>query len=143
MKTFIAKDPGQNREWVLVDADGKPLGRLAVGIANILRGRTKPTFTPHVDTGDFVVVINAQKVRLTGRKEEQKTYRRYSGYRGGLKEVKASVVRERHPERMIQSAVKGMLPRNKLSKQMFRRLKVYAGDEHPHAAQQPQAVNVV
>ena len=143
MKTTLPQDPGTDRNWVLVDADGKALGRLAVQIANILRGKTKPTFSPQVDTGDFVVVINAEKVSLTGRKEEQKIYKRYSGFRGGLKEVKASAVRERHPDRMILQAVKGMLPKNTLSRKMFSRLKVYAGSEHPHAAQNPSTINVL
>ena len=143
MKTFVAKDPGADRAWFLVDAEDKPLGRVAVKVANALRGRNKPTFTPHVDTGDFVVVINAEKVKLTGRKEEQKVYQRYSGYRGGLKETKASVVRERHPDRLIKLAVKGMLPKNNLSRKIFRRLKVYAGAQHPHEAQNPQAMQTV
>ena len=143
MKTFVAKDPGTARGWVLVDAENKPLGRLAVRIADILRGKTKATFTPHVDTGDFVVVVNAEKVKLSGKKDEQKIYRRYSGYRGGLKEIKASVVRERHPDRLIRLAVRGMLPKNNLSRKLFRRLKVYPGDQHPHAAQNPQKVDLL
>jgi len=143
MKTFVAKDPGAARDWVLVDAEDKPLGRLAVRIANILRGKTKATFTPHVDTGDFVVVVNAEKVKLSGKKDEQKIYRRYSGYRGGLKEIKASVVRERHPDRLIRLAVRGMLPKNNLSRKLFRRLKVYRGDQHPHVAQNPRKVNLL
>jgi large subunit ribosomal protein L13 len=143
VKTFVPKDPGEDREWVLVDAAGKPLGRLATKIADILRGKHKAEFTPHVDTGEFVVVINAEKVLLTGRKEEQKVYQRYSGHRGGRKEIKASVVRERHPERLLQLAVKGMLPKNKLSRAMFRRLKVYAGEAHPHEAQRPEAVELL
>ena len=140
MKTTLPKDPGQDRDWYLVDASGEPLGRLAVKIADVLRGKNKPTFTPHVDTGAFVVVVNAEKVALTGRKEEQKIYQRYSGYRSGLKEFKASVVRERHPDRMILQAVRGMLPKNKLSRGTFGRLKVYAGGEHPHEAQKPQVM---
>lgn len=119
------------------------MGRLAVKIANILRGKNKVTFTPHVDTGDFVVVINAEKVKLTGRKDEQKIYQRYSGYRGGLKEIKASVVRERHPDRLIKLAVKGMLPKNNLGRKVFGRLKVYAGGGHPHTAQNPQKVGLL
>ena len=142
MRSYIAKDPGDDRPWHLVDADGTPLGRLAVEIANILRGKHRPTFTPHVDTGDFVVVINAEKVKLTGRKEEQKIYQRYSGHRGGLKEIQASEMRERHPDRLVKLAVKGMLPKNNLSRKMISRLKVYAGTEHPHAAQQPAAVEL-
>jgi large subunit ribosomal protein L13 len=142
MKTTLAQNPGNGRAWRVVDANGQVLGRLAVRIADALRGRDRPTYTPHVDTGDFVVVINAAKVRLTGRKEEQKLYRRYSGYRGGLKETKASEVRKRHPERLIKSAVRGMMPRNALNRAAFGRLKVYAGAEHPHAAQQPRELTI-
>ncbi len=137
MKSTLPKDPGSDREWILVDAANKPLGRLAVEIANILRGKNKPTFSPQVDTGEFVIVVNAEKVKLTGRKEEQKIYKRYSGWRGGLKQVVAKEVRAKHPERMITQAVKGMLPKNNLSRKTLGRLKVYAGAEHPHAAQQP------
>lgn len=126
----------------MVDATDKSLGRLAVAVAVILRGKDKPTFSPQVDTGDFVVVVNAGKVKLTGRKEEQKLYSRYSGFRGGLKQVPASVVRERHPERMILNAVRGMLPKNRLARSMFKRLKVYGGDEHPHAAQSPRKIEI-
>ncbi|MFT5239509.1 MAG: large subunit ribosomal protein L13 [Candidatus Promineifilaceae bacterium] len=140
MKTTLAKDPGADRAWFVLDAEGQALGRISVKIADILRGKNKPTFTPHVDTGDFVVVINAEKVKLSGKKEEMKLYRTYSGWRGGLKEKTAAAVRERHPERLIQHAVKGMLPKNNLSRQMFTRLKVYAGEAHPHVAQQPQTV---
>lgn len=143
MKTSLPKDPGDNRAWFLVDAKDKPLGRLAVKIANILRGKNKAIFAPHVDIGDFVVVTNADKVKLTGRKEHQKTYKRYSGFRGGLKEIKASVVRERHPERLIELAVRGMLPKNNLSRKLFTRLKVYAGEQHPHAAQNPRKVELL
>lgn len=141
MKSFVAKDPGTERAWYVVDASGKTLGRLAVKIANALRGKDSPAFTPHVDTGAFVVVTNAEKVKLTGKKDEQKLYQRYSGYRSGLKETPASVLRERHPDRLIKLAVKGMLPRNNLSRKMMTRLKVYAGAEHPHEAQQPQTVD--
>ncbi|MBT3294798.1 MAG: 50S ribosomal protein L13 [Verrucomicrobia bacterium] len=140
MKSFVAKDPGADRAWLLVDVADKPLGRVAVKIADALRGKNKPTYTPHVDTGDFVVVINAEKVKLTGNKDEKKIYHRYSGWRSGLKETKASVMRERHPDRMIRLAVRGMLPRNTLSRNTARRLKVYAGAEHPHEAQNPQLV---
>jgi len=140
MKTTIPKTGARSRDWLVVDAAGKPLGRLAVRIADALRGKNRPDFTPHVDTGDFVVVINAEKVALTGRKNEKKVYRRYSGHRGGLKEIPASVLRQRHPDRLIRLAVKGMLPKNSLSRRMFRRLKVYAGVQHPHAAQHPHAV---
>ena len=140
MKSFQAKDPGEARDWLLVDAAERPLGRVAVKIADALRGKDRPTYTPHVDTGVFVVVVNADKVKLTGRKEDQKLYQRYSGWRGGLKKVPASAVRERHPDRMIKQAVKGMLPGNTLSRGMLSRLKVYAGATHPHEAQQPRAV---
>jgi large subunit ribosomal protein L13 len=124
-----------------MDADGKPLGRLAVKIASLLRGKQKAYFSPQVDVGDFVVVVNAGKVKLTGRKEELKIYRQFSGYRGGLKEIPASAMRERHPDRMIKRAVVRMLPKNNMSRKIFRRLKVYAGVEHPHAAQKPQKVD--
>ena len=137
MKTFLPKDPGADRQWFLIDAEGQSLGRLAVKVAGLLRGKQKVFFTPAVDVGDFVVVVNAEKVKLTGRKNELKLYKRYSGWRGGLKEVTASVMRERHPDRMIKLAVERMLPKNYLSRKVFRRLKVYAGKEHPHTAQNP------
>lgn len=140
MKSFVAKDAGTDREWLVVDAAEKPLGRLAVKIADALRGKDKPTFTPHVDTGCFVVVINAEKVKLTGGKDDKKTYRRYTGFRGGLKEETAAAVRSRRPEFLIEHAVKGMLPKNNLSRKMISRLKVYAGADHPHVAQQPHTV---
>ena len=143
MKSFVAKDPGADREWLLVDAQDKPLGRLATKIADVLRGKNKPTYTPHVDTGAFVVVVNAAKVKLSGRKDEQKVYHRYSGYRGGLKEIPVSVMRERHPDRIIKLAVKRMLPKNNLSRHMFTRLKVYAGEAHPHSAQKPREVELL
>ena len=139
MKTFIPKNPGETRNWQVVDAADKPLGRLAVNIANALRGKTSPTFTPSVDTGDFVIVINAEKVRLTGRKLEQKEYQRYSGWRGGLKRFSAETMLEQHPDRMIKQAVRGMLPRNNIGDWMLTRMKVYRGAEHPHQAQKPVA----
>jgi large subunit ribosomal protein L13 len=142
MKTFVPKDPGEAREWVLIDAENVALGRLGVKIADMLRGKDKPIFSPHVDTGAFVVVVNADKVKLTGNKEENKTYARYTGWRGGYSETQASVVREKHPERMIEAAVKGMLPNNTLCRRMFSRLKVYAGAGHPHEAQQPSKVQL-
>jgi large subunit ribosomal protein L13 len=141
MKTYVAKNTDTDRDWFVVDAEGKTLGRLAVKIANALRGKDKPTFTPHVDTGAFIVVINAEKVYLSGKKNDDKIYQRYSGYRSGLKEIPASVVRERHPDRLITLAVKGMLPKNTLSRKMMTRLKVYAGEKHPHEAQKPQSVD--
>jgi large subunit ribosomal protein L13 len=128
--------------WILVDAAGKPAGRLAVSIANALRGKDKPTFTPHVAAGDFVVVVNAGKVRLTGAKEDLKLYKNYSGFPGGLKVRSAAVIRRKDPTRIITQAVKGMLPRNKLSRTLMTRLKVYAGPDHPHAAQKPQPAGV-
>ncbi len=139
MKSFIPKNPGDARGWKLVDATDKPLGRLAVQIANTLRGKDRPTFDPSVDTGDFVIVVNAQKVRLTGRKLEQKEYQRYSGWRGGLKRFTASTMIEKHPDRVILEAVWGMLPKNTISRKMMTRVKVYRGPEHPHAAQAPVA----
>jgi large subunit ribosomal protein L13 len=139
-KSTLAKDPGAAREWLLYDATDRPLGRLAVRIANVLRGKTKPTYTPNVDTGAFVVVVNAAKVKLTGKKNELKIYKRYSGFRGGQRLIKASTMRERHPDRMIKLAVKRMLPKNYLSRKMFSRLKVYAGEQHPHEAQKPLKV---
>lgn len=142
MKTTLPKDPGDKREWTVVDVGGKPLGRAAVVIANVLRGKDRPNYSPQVDMGDFVVVLNADKVKLTGKKEEQKIYHDYSGYRGGLKETKASVVRAKHPDRMIRDAVKGMLPKNKLGRRYSKRLRVYVGEEHPHALNNPKTVQV-
>jgi large subunit ribosomal protein L13 len=138
MKTSLPKQSEIKRGWFLVDAADKPLGRLAVQVANLLRGRNKPLFTPHIDTGDFVVVTNAGKVKLTGTKATKKVYWRYTGFRGGQKTTSIGAMRERHPERIVEKAVKGMLPRNNLSRTIFKRLKVYAGAEHPHAAQAPQ-----
>jgi large subunit ribosomal protein L13 len=139
MRTFIPENPGEARGWQLVDAANKPLGRLAVNIANVLRGKTSAKFDPSVDTGDFVIVINADKLRLTGRKMTQKEYQRYSGWRGGLKTFTAETMLEKHPERMIMEAVWGMLPKNNISRWMMTRIKVYRGAEHPHAAQKPVA----
>lgn len=143
MKTFLPKDPGENREWVEMDAAGQPLGRLAVRIANALRGKDRPTYSPQVDTGVFVLVTNAAKVKLSGTKDDKKVYQRYSGHRGGLKEIPAATMRERHPDRMIRLAVRGMLPKNNLSRQMLRRLKIYADAQHPHEAQKPQKLELV
>lgn len=140
MKTFVPKDPGEDREWYVIDAENVPLGRLGVKVADLLRGKDKPTFSRHIDTGAFVVVVNAEKVKLTGGKEENKTYARYTGFRGGHRETPASVMREKHPERMVASAVKGMLPNNNLSRKTFSRLKVYPGAAHPHEAQRPSKV---
>ena len=142
MKTTIAKYEDVKRQWFVVDATDKPAGRLAVKIANVLRGRTKPIYTPHVDTGDFVVVINAEKVKLTGGKEDQKIYKDFTGFPGGLKQKSARVVRAKDPGRIIHQAVKGMLPRNRSSRVIITRLKIYAGAEHPHAAQQPAVLDL-
>jgi len=137
MKTTLAKAETTTHGWKIVDAKDQILGRLAVSIANSLRGRDKPTYTPHVDTGDFVVVINASKVKLSGAKEEQKKYMFYSGYMGGEKYRNVADFRENRPEFIIMNAVKGMLPKNKLASRMLTKLKVYPGEEHPHSAQQP------
>jgi large subunit ribosomal protein L13 len=139
MKTFIPKDPGDTRSWQLVDATDKPLGRLAVNIANTLRGKNRPSYSPSVDLGDFVIVVNAEKVRLTGRKMEQKEYQRYSGYRDGLKRFSAETMLEKHPDRVIMEAVWGMLPKNNIARKMMSRVKVYRGSAHPHEAQKPVA----
>jgi len=137
MNTYSAKPGEVERNWFVVDASEFELGRLATRISVVLRGKHKPQFTPHVDTGDFVVVLNADRVKLTGRKLDQKHYHRYSGYPGGLRSVDARTVRAEDPERMIRQAVKGMLPKNRLSRQIIGKLKIYAGDSHPHAAQAP------
>jgi large subunit ribosomal protein L13 len=142
MGTFTAKPHEVERRWFVVDATGQPLGRLASRIAHRLRGKHKAEFTPHVDTGDYIVVVNAEKVRVTGAKETNKIYYRHSGYPGGLKATSLAKLRETHPERIVANAVKGMLPRNPLGRAMFRKLKVYAGPEHPHAAQQPVALDI-
>ena len=130
------------REWFVVDATDKPTGRLAVVIADVLRGRNKPTYTPHIDTGAFVVVLNADKIKLTGNKEEKKIYQDYSGFSSGLTETKAKEIREKNPERIIEQAVKGMLPTNRQTRQTLKRLKVYAGPSHPHEAQQVQPLEL-
>ena len=137
MKTYSAKPREIEQAWRLVDADGRTLGRLATEIADVLRGKHKPVYTPHVDTGDFVVVVNAEKVRVTGKKLEQKIYYRHSGYPGGLRQRTLAEQLERRPEEVIRRAVRGMLPKNKLAAAQLRKLKVYAGPEHPHAAQNP------
>lgn len=137
-KTFSAKAEEMSRAWYVVDAEGKTLGRLASEIAQILRGKHKPTYTPHVDCGDFVVVVNAGKINVTGKRLDQKFYYRHSGYIGNLKETSLRHMLETHPERVLQFAVRGMLPKNRLGRKMFKKLKVYAEPTHPHAAQQPQ-----
>jgi len=138
MKTLSKKFDADARKWVVVDAEGQVLGRLASQIAVRLRGKHLPSFTPHVDTGDFVVVINAEKVRLTGRKWDQKNYYRHSGYMGGLKATPAKKLNQEHPDRIITFAVRGMLPKNRLGRKLIKKLKVYAGPDHPHEAQQPE-----
>jgi large subunit ribosomal protein L13 len=138
MKTFVANSANRQRDWYVVDAEGQTLGRLATQIADMLRGKRKPEYTPHVDTGDFIVVVNAEKIRVTGNKLEQKTYWRHSGYPGGIKSRTLAEMLERRPEEVIRKAVKGMLPRNRLARQQLTKLKVYAGPDHPHAAQQPK-----
>ncbi len=142
MKTYLPKKNEIERKWRIVDADGKILGRLAVKVADVLRGKDKPTFTPHLDCGDYVIVINAEKVKLTGRKEERKIYRDYSGHMGGVKEQTAAEVRSRKPARLIEDAVWGMLPKGKLGRAQFRKLRVYAGDQHPQQAQKPEALEI-
>jgi large subunit ribosomal protein L13 len=137
----ISREKAQ-RAWYVVDADGQVLGRLASQVANILRGKSKPTFTKHDDTGDFVVVINAEKIQVTGKKEDQKIYWRYTGFYGGEKGTPAKTMRATHPERMIEAAVQGMLPKTPLGRKMLKKLKVYGGDKHPHAAQKPQPLTL-
>ncbi len=141
-RTYSAKPGDVRRDWYIVDAEDMTLGRLATTVAATLRGKNKPMFTPHIDTGDFVIVVNAEKVRVTGNKEREKFYYRHSGYPGGLKQTALRDVRARHPERIIESAVRGMLPHNTLGRQQFKKLKVYAGPSHPHAAQNPQQLTV-
>jgi len=142
MKTFSAKPGEIERKWVLIDLKDKVLGRAATQIVNILRGKTKPTYTPHVDTGDFVVVINAAQVKLTGNKLKEKKYYQHSGYIGGMKEIPAEAMLKKHPEDLITIAVKRMLPPNRLSRQLLKKLKVYAGEIHPHTSQQPQVLEI-
>ncbi len=142
MKTFFAKSGDVERNWYLIDAEDKIVGKLAVRIADTLRGKNKPQFTPHVDTGDFVVVVNAEKIKFTGNKWQDKYYYRHSGYLGGLKSTNAKEVLEKHPERILMSAVKGMLPKNRLGRKLIKKLKIYKGCDHPHEAQNPQELEV-
>lgn len=142
VKTTVPKQEEVQHGWHLVDAADQPVGRLAAAVAMRLRGKHKVDYAPHIDAGDFVVVVNAAKVRLTGNKENQKLYRRYTGYPSGLREETARQVRAKHPERIVEHAVWGMLPRNRLGRRLIKRLKVYAGAEHPHAAQQPEPLEV-
>ena len=142
MKSFMAKKELVEHKWLLVDAENAILGRMAAKIAPILMGKTKPTYTPHVDTGDYVVVVNAEKIRVTGSKLQQKKYYRHSGYPGGLSEITLADQLDRHPTRVIKAAVRGMLPRNRLGRKMFKKLKVYSGPEHPHQAQHPKQLEL-
>jgi large subunit ribosomal protein L13 len=142
VRTFTAKTAEIEREWYVIDAEGQTLGRLASKIAPIIKGKHKPIYTPHLDCGDFVIVINAEKVRVTGRKLDQKIYYRHSQYPGGLSSINLRDQLAKHPERVLQAAVRGMLPKNKLGRQMIKKLKVYAGDSHPHQAQQPKPLKL-
>ena len=142
MKTYTVRKGDIKREWYLVDAEGKTLGRLASEIAKILRGKHKPTYVPHMDCGDYVIVVNAEKVRVTGRKLDQKFYYRHSGYPGGLTSISLRDQLQKHPTRVLEAAVRGMLPKNRLGRAMRRKLKVYAGDSHPHQAQQPKVLEL-
>ncbi|NRA21784.1 MAG: 50S ribosomal protein L13 [Oceanospirillaceae bacterium] len=142
MKTFVAKPAEVKRDWYVIDAEGKTLGRMATEIARRLRGKHKPEFTPHVDTGDYIVVVNAEKIHVTGNKRKDKIYYRHTGYPGGLKQANFEIMITNFPERVIELAVKGMLPKGPLGRAMYTKLKVYAGAEHPHAAQQPQELKI-
>jgi large subunit ribosomal protein L13 len=142
MRTFQATAQDRERDWYVVDAEGKTLGRLATQIADVLRGKRKPTYTPHVDVGDFVIVVNAEKVAVTGDKREKKLYWRHSGYPGGIRYQTLGTLLEKRPEEVIRRAVKGMLPRNRLARQQLRKLKVYAGADHPHQAQKPEQLEI-
>ena len=142
MKTYTVKGDYTDRKWYVINADGLVLGRLASRIASILRGKHKPIYSPHLDLGDFVIVINAEKIRITGRKTEQKVYYRHSGYPGGLKTVPLNKMMDKKPERILEKAVKGMLPHNRLGRKMYRKLKVYTGSEHPHQAQKPEQLEL-
>ena len=142
MKTYSVKANEIKREWYLINAEGKTLGRLASEIAKILKGKHKPIYSPHLDCGDYVIVINAEKIRVTGRKLDQKIYYRHSGYPGGLKSITLREQFAKHPERVIKAAVKGMLPKNRLGRKMLKKLKVYAGDSHPHQAQKPKVLEL-
>jgi large subunit ribosomal protein L13 len=142
VRTFTGRAEEIERKWYVVDAEGQTLGRLASRIAPILRGKHKPTYTPHLDCGDFVIIVNADRVRVTGRKLDQKLYHRHSGYPGGLTSISLRDQLAKHPERVLQAAIKGMLPKNKLGRRMIKKLKVYAGESHPHQAQQPKMLEL-
>jgi len=141
-KTYVTKQENVEREWYVVDAAGQTLGRLAAQVARILRGKHKPIYSPSVDVGDYVIIVNAEKIHVTGRKLDQKIYYRYSGYPGGLKEITLRNLLQKRPTRVIEHAVRGMLPKNRLGRRMFKKLKVYAGTDHPHAAQQPKPLEL-
>ena len=141
MSSFIQKPAEVERKWYVVDAEGKTLGRMASEVAAILRGKNKPTFTPHVDCGDYVIVINAEKVAVTGKKRQEKSYKRHTGYPGGLRELTFEQLLEKHPEEVVKHAIKGMMPTGKLGRQMYKKLKVYAGPEHKHEAQKPEVLD--
>ena len=142
MRTFVASAKSADSRWHVIDAGGQVLGRVATLAARLLQGKHKAVYTPFIDTGDHVVIVNAGTVKLTGRKDEQKIYRRHSGYEGGLREERATVIRQRQPMRLVEEAVRGMLPKTKMGDAMYRKLKVYAGPDHPHAAQQPKRIEV-
>lgn len=143
MKTYVPKKGEVDRRWYIVDASGQTLGRLATDVARVLRGKHKPSYTPNADVGDFVVIVNARKIAFSGQKATDKLYHRHSGYPGGLKTVTLGQMLEKHPERVLEKAIRGMLPHNRLGADMYRKLKVYAGPDHPHAAQNPQDLGVV
>ncbi len=142
MKTYTVGAEDIEREWLLVNAEGKTLGRLASQIAQVLKGKHKPIYSPHLDCGDFVIVVNAEKVQVTGRKLDQKMYYRHTGYPGGIRSISLRNQLQKHPERVLQAAVRGMLPKNRLGRRMLKKLKVYAGDSHPHQAQQPKVLEL-
>lgn len=142
MRTISAKEQDIQRDWYVIDAQGQTLGRLATRVATLLRGKHKPIYTPHVDCGDYVVIVNAEKIHVTGQKMTQKKYYRHSGYPGGIKEITLRDQLRKFPDRVIESAVRGMLPRNRLGRRMFKKLKVYSGPNHPHEAQKPQSMNL-
>jgi large subunit ribosomal protein L13 len=142
MKSFMARPREVERKWLLIDAEGQTLGRLATEIARLLRGKDKPQYTPHIDTGDFVIVVNAEKVVVTGKKAEQKVYHRHSGYPGGLKTTSYAEMLERKPPEILRRAVKGMMPKTRLGRQQLKKLRIYAGPEHPHEAQRPESYEV-
>lgn len=142
MKSFVAKPLEIERKWYVIDAEGKTLGRLSTEVASILRGKKKPIYTPHVDTGDYVIIVNAEKVEFTGKKLDQKLYRHHTGWPGGLKEITARQLMVRKPTKALELAIKGMLPKNSLGRQMYKKLKVYAGAEHDHQAQQPEVLDI-